>query len=280
MMIIILIALLIIAFIYSDNVISVSNYTVRSAMLPTAFEGYRIVHLSDLHNKSFGEDNSRLIDEIEAAKPHIIVMTGDMLSRNSHSLHEFLRTAQKLAATYLIYYIAGNHELAFAPDKQRQLYGELTRLGITVLNNNKSTISHYNSSIDLYGLIYPLEYYHSSLKKGPRLSADDIEKLIGKADERRFQLLLAHNPLFFDAYSSWGADLTLCGHIHGGMLRLPGIGGVFSPNHSLFPKYDAGHYSKDGSQMIVSRGLGRGICGLRLFNPADLVVITLSAVEE
>ena len=102
---------------------------------------------------------------------------------------------------------------------------------------------------------------------------------MGKAPEG-YTILLAHNPNYFDVYADWGADLSLSGHIHGGMIRLPLIGGVLSPETLLFPKYDAGVFENGAAKMILSRGLGRGRMGIRLFNPPEVVSITLHSGEE
>ena len=107
-----------------------------------------------------------------------------------------------------------------------------------------------------------------------------MKKRLGKADKDAFSLLLAHNPVWFEDYAAWGADLTLSGHVHGGVVRLPFLGGVLSTSFRLFPKYDGGYFTKEGKHMIISRGLGAHTIPLRLFNPAELVVIELEPQEK
>lgn len=102
-----------------------------------------------------------------------------------------------------------------------------------------------------------------------------VEGLLGKSRRDCFELLIAHNPDYFDNYAKWGADLTVSGHVHGGIMRLPVLGGVISPMLRLFPKYDGGLFEKDGRQMILSRGLGMHTIPVRIFNPGELVVIHL-----
>ncbi|WDC83435.1 hypothetical protein PL321_11895 [Caloramator sp. mosi_1] len=99
---------------------------------------------------------------------------------------------------------------------------------------------------------------------------------MGKIDDRTYNILLTHNPLYFKTYSSWGADLTLCGHIHGGIIRIPFIGGFLSPERVFFPKYNAGKYEINNNILIVNRGLGNGDFGLRFNNRPEVTVITLS----
>ena len=108
------------------------------------------------------------------------------------------------------------------------------------------------------------------------LSVDDIRNLVGEADQDRFQILLAHHPKYFAAYAGWGSDLTLSGHLHGGIMRLPRIGGVISPDPELFPRYDYGLYKETDSRMIVSAGLGTHTINLRINNPAELVIVEIT----
>ncbi len=268
---------LLITIIDSNTRLTESYYDISFQKLPAAFEGYRIAHISDLHNKTFGEDNIRLIERIDEFAPSIVVLTGDMLSRNSKDLDDFLPTAQILGAKYPTYFISGNHEQALKHPLLEELYQQLAACKVTVLDNQKLELVKDGQSIDLYGFSYSLEYY--SLNRRAANATRQIKTLadaeLGVPDPNRFTILLTHNPVYFEAYCQWGADLTLSGHIHGGMVRLPGLGGVFGAGGTLFPKYDAGIYSENNQHMIVSRGLGAGIFGFRLFNPADLVFITL-----
>ena len=102
-----------------------------------------------------------------------------------------------------------------------------------------------------------------------------LRKLLGTPDREKFQLLIAHNPVYFDAYADWGADLVVSGHVHGGIMRLPFLGGVLSPSLTLFPKYDGGMFREHGSTMILSRGLSSHTIPIRIFNPGELIVIEL-----
>lgn len=105
---------------------------------------------------------------------------------------------------------------------------------------------------------------------------DQISQILGEADKENYRILLTHNPLYAETYARWGADLTLAGHVHGGMIRLPRVGGVLSPERTLFPKYAGGQYDVLGSTLIANRGLGNGNYGIRLFNQPEISVITLT----
>lgn len=146
---------------------------------------------------------------------------------------------------------------------------------VRILENGSVLLPEYG--IRITGLDLPREYYQKLDRA--KLEPKAISRMIGHADRNDFQVLLAHNPVFFDAYAGWGADLTLSGHIHGGIVRIPGIGGVISTSYRLFPKYDGGYYEQNQKKMIVSRGLGSHTIPVRLFNPAELVVIDLVTEE-
>ena len=276
-----LLVLIIAILIYFDNnALQVSQYTIASNKIPTAFNGFKILQLSDLHSKSFGKDNSKLIKKINNEKPDIIVMTGDMVSRKDTDYDTFINLAQELSKSYEIYYIVGNHEQSLSEDIQRSLLDKLIEIGVRVLDNEKVEIVKGGDSINLYGLWINLRYYKdvkNEYTKGISLGLKQMEIILGSIDSNSYNVLLSHNPLYFDAYSKWGADLTLSGHVHGGMIRLPFVGGLISPERKLFPKYDAGMYTIDGKELIVNRGLGIGKFGFRLFNRPEISVITLKS---
>ena len=265
--------------IYRDNtLLTVSHYTVKSERLPQAFNAFRILQLSDLHSASFGEDNTNLLAEMEAQNPHIVVLTGDMVNTGDEDFDVFLTFANALGRLYDTYYIVGNHEQNLEEDKQQGLLKEITDMGITVLDNEKLELDRNGDKIDLYGMWFNLRYYKDSGNphtKDISFDADTMEKIMGSKNSTRFSLLLTHNPLYFNTYAQWGADLTLAGHIHGGMIRIPFVGGLLSPEREFFSKYSEGQYFIDTKSMIVNRGLGNGDFGIRLFNRPEISVITL-----
>ena len=120
-------------------------------------------------------------------------------------------------------------------------------------------------------------YSRADADKEYIIKKETITKLLGTPNKDEYNILLMHTPTFFEAYEDWGADLILSGHIHGGLIRLPFVGGVFSPDRKLFPKYCYGKYELDNSTMIVSGGLSRGETGFRLFNRPEIVTITLKS---
>ena len=239
----------------------------------------KIVQLSDLHNKSFGKGNSRLIRAIKELNPDLIIVSGDMYTS---LLGKETVTAQKLmeelAKSYPIYYANGNHEQKTKEETEEfgSLYEDyrkkLSGMGIHFLSNEHVYLKDYN--ISLYGLEIHRHYYRKFRKQ--ILKADQVREYLGVPDPSSFHMMIAHNPDFFEAYAAWGADLVFAGHVHGGLMRLPILGGVIAPSMKLFPKYDGGEFHEGNATMILSRGLGTHTLPIRIFNPGELVVVKLT----
>lgn len=258
--------------VYIDaNYIETSYYDIYSDKIGKAYDGTKILQLSDLHSKEFGKDSIRLIRKISEINPDIILITGDMVNATDKDFSVFLGLAQSVASKYECYYIVGNHELDLNNDDYENIMNSLKSYGITVLDNEKIELAKDNEKINLYGMWYNIRFYMGK----DVLTQNVIKSIIGEDDAYNFDILLTHNPRYFEAYTNWGADLTLSGHVHGGMVRLPFVGPIFAPERTLFPRYSEGEYKMNDSSMIVSRGLGRGTNGFRLFNRPEIGVITL-----
>lgn len=255
----------------------VSHYRVAASNLPPAFCGFRIVQLSDLHGTLYGRHHQLLLGKIDEEKPDCIVMTGDMADHSRNAISRLVDLCIRLKKRWPVYYAMGNHEQCLKKWEAVQLYDGLKKAGVTVLENTWCDISRQGQTVRLYGLNMPLVYYKDPLgeyRKGAHFSTEDTRKFLGSMDPAFYNILLAHNPLYFPSYRDWGADLTLSGHIHGGIIRIPGLGGVLSPDVTLFPKYYGGHFVEKGKHLIVSRGLGNHFL-FRVCNPPELVAITL-----
>lgn len=281
--IILIIVILLLAFaarIYVDNnFLEVSRYTVTSNKIPDSFDGFKILQLSDLHSNSFGDGNNKLLEKITGENPDIVVMTGDMVDSKDTDFDVFTDLAGEISKNYDTYYIVGNHEQSLGKKRRKILTDILTEFGIKVLDNEKVTITKGGDSINLYGLWFNLRYYKDSSNeytKDVLFGEEQIQDILGKPDTDSYNILLTHNPLYADTYSEWGADLTLSGHIHGGIIRIPFVGGVFSPERKFFPKYDGDMHQVDDKILIVNRGLGNSNLAPRIFNRPEISVITLS----
>ena len=241
----------------------------------------RFVMLSDLHDTDVTHDgNVRLLASIDNVGPDFVILAGDMITSymqpvyNSDKTFEFLR---RLSAGHKVYYGLGNHEQRYKaePKKFAGKYEELEKLvnelGIEFLSDRYIDIEDKN--IRIYGFDIPIEKY----KRGVRSSLPEgiLNSLFGEADRDKYDILIAHTPDHFDDYVSFGPDLVLSGHLHGGIIGIPGIGGLISPQLKLFPKYDHGRFDRNGVTMIVSRGIGWHSIPIRLFNRAEMVIVTI-----
>ncbi|EKQ56692.1 MULTISPECIES: metallophosphoesterase [unclassified Clostridium] len=259
---------------YRDNkLIKISKYQIQSNKVPKEFNKFKIIQLSDFHNYIFNKNNSRLVKKILKENPDIIVMTGDMVNKYDKDFNVFLNLAETLSKKYKIYYIIGNHEKRLKKEHLNLLIKKLTNLNINVVNDKNVTIIRNNERIHIYGFDIPLSFYKT--KNKPKNIEEVIYKALNKCEEKNYNILLAHNPLFFDIYAKYNVDLTLSGHVHGGMIRLPFIGGLLSPERKFFPKYSEGVYEINNKKLIVSRGLGYSKPGFRVNNMPEIVSITL-----
>lgn len=254
-----------------------TTYTIRSHKLQS--HGFTIAMISDLHNVELGKKNENLLQALQEAKPDVICIAGDLvLGKKEKSVkiaYDFIKRAVKIAP---IYYGLGNHEQRMK--KYPQVYGEeyrifekkIQKLGVTMLENSSCFLEIKGEKIQISGLALPEEYYKK--RKKAELSIKTMNRLVGKVSKENFHILLAHTPKYGDTYLEWGGDLILAGHYHGGMVRLPFLGGVISPDLRLFPKYCRGDFQEGNRHLIVSAGLGEHTLPVRIFNPRELVLIT------
>lgn len=240
---------------------------------------YTFVLLSDLHGYIFGNNNDKLLAAIDKIRPDAVLCAGDMFTghkiKGEIQYQAGLHVLTELAGRYPVYMGNGNHEHKIKAytvefgnlfDRYREA---LKKSGVIVLENDSINIADAN--IRVTGLDLSLDYFRKVVKR--EMDQGHVERCVGKSDKSRMQLLIAHNPQYFKEYAEWGADLTVSGHIHGGLIRLPLVGGVVSPTIALFPKYDGGKYEMDGKTMILSRGLGTHSIHVRMFNPGEVDVI-------
>lgn len=270
--------------IYEDTHFRVNEYEIESSKLPAEFDGMKVLFISDLHSRVYSPDNEPIISAIFDIDPDVILVGGDMFSSYDTDLSVFPELVKGLSGKYPIYYTFGNHE-AIARGRDflavESYMSELEELGVVLLNDKSTAISRGGAEIIISG--YDLEIWHytkrSELKENSLdMKTADLIATLGSCDTDKFNILLAHSPFFPDIYAEWGADLVLSGHVHGGIIRLPIVGGLLSPEVSFFPEYDKGLYETNGSEMIVSSGIGNHGRFMRLNNMPELVVATLRSV--
>ncbi len=250
-------------------------YEIRSKKIK---KKYTIVMLSDLHDKSYGKRNEKLIRAVADCHPDSVMAVGDLYtSKEGSSFDNALALMEALAKRFPVYAANGNHEHKTAenPGPFHHMYerykAKLEEYGVVTLVNSRLRLPQVN--VNVCGLQIARSYFRHFRQK--EMPADYVESLVGPADRDSFQILLAHNPVYFAEYADWGADLVLSGHMHGGIIRLPYLGGVASPSIGLFPRYDGGRFSQGESTMVLGRGLGTHSIPVRMWNPGELVVVTL-----
>lgn len=284
--ILIVIAIGIAYLIFENKNLAITNYLIEQEKVPKAFDGMKFVCLTDLHNNSYGKDNKRLLAHIHAYKPDAILIAGDMIiAREPKKLDTALNLLKELSDNYPVYYAPGNHELKLEifESNHTDLQGtykfsnylsDIKKQGVCYLDNDSIIIEKDKDKLQITGLNLPLMFYHKGGKPVP-LDKRDMNELVGPASSKGYQILLAHMPNYFETYAEWGADFVLSGHVHGGIMRIPYIGGVISPQYEIFPKYDAGIFTHNKSIMLLSRGLGTHTIPVRVFNRPELICMQL-----
>lgn len=262
----------------------VTRYTVYTDKLKKSTAEKKVIFISDLHNCTYGKDNEKLLKAVRDESPDLILSSGDILIGNSKAPTEtaerFLTEACKIAPVYCA---NGNHEqrlkegnaqcsAVYADYKER-----LAKTGVRFLENDSEILLWEQCKVRITGLEIPLSYYKKYNPK--KVTLHEIEERIGKAGSEYFEVLLAHNPAHAESYQKWGADLTVSGHLHGGIVRIPFGRGVITPQIRLLPKYSGGHYRLKNMQMVVSRGLGTHTVNIRLFNEAELAVLHIKGTK-
>lgn len=259
--------------IWGNTALELNTYTIPSERLPKAFDKYRIAHVSDLHNTEMGEDNENLFAMLREAEPDIICITGDLIdSRNTDieiALH-FAKGAMKIAPCY---YVSGNHEARISEYDELKI--GLKALGVVILEDEKAEINLDNEKTLLIGVNDPSYQTDYLFGDDETVMCEKLSELHSKEDG--YTILLSHRPELFEIYKEAKVDLVLSGHAHGGQFRLPFVGGLVAPNQGLFPKYDAGLYTEENTNMIVSKGIGNSILPFRFNNRPEVILIELQS---
>ncbi len=247
--------------------LEISRYEVASQKLPESFDGFKIVQLSDLHGAEFGEDGMELVDKVGSLEPDMIALTGDFVTDEGD-----LAAVEKLAARLVklcpVYFVSGNHE--FGSGLAVKVRNILERAGVKYLSNEYLTINRGDDEILLGGVEDPLAY-------ADMLSPDELAQKMNDAAPDAFKILLGHRNYWMTEYPELPVDLIFCGHAHGGLIRIPGVGGLIGTDRRLFPDFDAGEYNNGRYTLIVSRGLGNSVSIPRIFNRPEIVCVELSS---
>lgn len=251
----------------SRDDLEISRYEVKSQKLPESFDGFKIVQLSDLHGAEFGEDGMELVEKVKELEPDIIALTGDFVT-DEGDLAAVEKLAGRLTELCPVYFISGNHE--FGSGLAVKVRNILERAGVKYLSNEYLTISRGEDGILLGGVEDPLAY-------ADMLSPDELAQKMNDAAPDAFKILLGHRNYWMTEYPELPVDLIFCGHAHGGLIRIPGVGGLIGTDRRLFPDFDAGQFNNGRYTLIVSRGLGNSVSIPRVFNRPEIVCVELSS---
>lgn len=263
--------------IVSNCILTYNEYTVETTKIKgqTTF-----VAISDSEGRSFGENNSRLAEKVKDANPEFVMILGDMVDNNTGDYSAVVDLCNTLAKDFPVYYALGNHELSFWESEQSKylenLKNAINSTGATMLVNEMTDFTTKDGDkITVAGLKkFPFfEYY------APDYDNDEnklFQKYLNQEDESHFSILMCHCPeTYMWGFDKYNIDLMACGHTHGGLFRIPFVGGVYAPEQGFMPKYSKGFYSNGNANMIISAGLNNSKNIPRLFNPLDVTVITL-----
>lgn len=255
--------------------ISTTSYSVA---LQNLVSSVRVILLSDLHGKSFGRENARLIAKIQEQSPDAIFLDGDMIDRSADSVdvQELLRLIEKLHEIAPVYFAPGNHELEYM-QTDASLLTQVTEAGAVVVNDSYADVTIAGQPLRIGGTMGHAFYFGRSEEEFS--SSPEYQFLKAFEDTDVPKICLAHMPdtfIFNGAYNLWNVDLVLSGHTHGGLIRLPFIGGLYAPMQGWFPEYDQGYFRLgEHMQMVITSGLaGHGMIP-RINNPPEIVVIDL-----
>ena len=251
---------LILWIVWGNTALELNTYTIASERIPSSFDGYRIAHISDLHNAEMGDGNETLLIDSR----HTDVETA-------------LRFAEEAVKIAPCCYVPGNHEARLSD--YEALKKKLEEAGVVILEDTSVVLEREHQTISLMGLADPDFTMKGDLfGEVPAMISKKIKKMRENSGDD-YTILLSHRPELFEAYAECRVDFVLSGHAHGGQFRLPFVGGLIAPGQGLFPKYDAGLFTKENTTMIVSRGIGNSIFPFRFNNRPELVLIELQAVQ-
>lgn len=278
MNIVIIIFLILLIFIYINyKVIFVSKYKIYDEKIPKSFDKYRILHLSDWHCTNYGKNNRKLVSLINNQEVDAIFISGDFVVRQRKEYKPVLNFIKQIDCKK-IYYILGNHEIALGKELLRYFIEELRQLGVIVLEDEKTYILKGKDKIALYGLSYNSNDYDTKNIKNKEILEryrNKYEKNLGYLNKEYFNILLTHDPLYFEVYARMGYDLVYAGHLHGGAIRILGYCLAKLKCGIIISRLGAGLKKRYNSKMIVSRGVGNSTVPIRVFDPPEISITTL-----
>lgn len=254
----------------SARVLSVSEYEISSAKLPASFDGFKIVQLSDLHGAFFGDNDEEIAEMVRAESPDMIALTGDLIS-DEDDLGAVRTLLSALSGISDIYFVSGNHD--YGSGFESELAEILAEYGVHYLRNEYLSLERGGESIVLAGVEDPNSW-------ADMIKPDELCNALREEHPDSFAVLLGHRNYWPKEYPALPVELILCGHNHGGIVRLPGVGGLLGTDRTLLPDYDKGLFSSGTYSMIVSAGLGNSVPIPRFLNRPEIVSVTLHSTAR
>lgn len=246
---------------WQNNDIVITEHDYYNNKVPSSFEGFKILQISDYHNKYCGENQEYILRLIEEESPDIIVITGDIIDMNRSGYDNSLELLGGVADIAPTYYVTGNHERG--TDEYEFVREKILEEDIFLLEDKVVEVEKNGETISIIGL------------DSDSIQSNVLEQLVSQTDESDLRVLLAHNPEEITYYSECGADIAFCGHAHGGQIRLPFTQGLYAPDQGLLPKYTAGAHEYGDLTEYISRGIGNSGFPWRIFNRPEIVCVTL-----
>lgn len=253
-----------------DPRLQCTRYEIMDLRLPAALDGFTVVHLSDLHGSIPGFGQETLVAAIKNAQPDLIVLTGDIIDRKDTDLSAVESLLDGIGFLCPIYSVTGNHE-----EDNRALLAKLHALyaekGVQVLSNEAAEVKYNDATIYVGGMRYGAIYNEGSLRKLSGIPSGAFGILLYHAATHYEDIVSFHLPYGY----------VFSGHTHGGIIRIPLLGGVIDNNFNIFPRYAGGLYDGMKPAMVCSRGLGNssGVPLPRFNNRPELVVVTFRCVQ-
>lgn len=259
--------------VWQNNDIVTTRHNYISNKLSNNFEGFKILHISDLHNKNF---YGRLSNKIKIINPDIIVITGDLIDRRKTNVDVAVKFLREIIKVAPVYYVSGNHEQL--SEDYGILKKELNKLHVINMDNSFTKINYKGSEIGIAGIADPAIIHNEKtyLPENNKTYMRNTLKELTQNLKRDFNILLSHRPEHYEIYKEFNIDLVFSGHAHGGQIRIPFLKGILSPDQGFFPKYSEGMHREGLTSMVVSRGLGNSLFPFRIFNRPELIVVILN----
>ena len=259
----------------STNVIKTKKYQVKNSKLPEEFNGLKIAHISDVHSKIFGKDNSGVIDRVIKENPDVVIMSGDIIDKREEDIEKFISMYKKIYERYPTYYSIGNHERKLGWKKYKKYLKMLQMCGVHVIINGSEKLIKNDKHIIINALKFRENMQPKVLTKEKEEEfISYMKNKLKNLDTKDFNILIAHDPENFKMYKQLGVDLVFSGHVHGGLIRFGKIC-LLSPRRTFFPKYSYGKNTEENTTIITSAGMGKATLPIRLFNRPEIVIVTL-----